>query len=89
MTVFDVGQGDAVFVSAPGCRMLIDTGKSDPFDTLLGYFRRENIFALDVVLLTHGDEDHVGEIVDLDQASGSGRSSRRRNSVPPAGLRRR
>jgi len=64
--VFDVGQGDALYIAAPGCRMLVDTGRSDPYDTLLGYFRKENVRALDVVVLTHGDDDHAGEIADLD-----------------------
>ncbi len=66
--VFDVGQGDASYLYAPGCRMLVDTGKADPHDTLVDFFRKENVRALDVVVLTHGDDDHVGEIADLDAA---------------------
>ena len=59
----DIGQGDAIFIEAPnGRQMLIDAGR----DTLvlnrlggaIGFFDR----SIDVVLVTHPDQDHIGGI---------------------------
>jgi|GEM_PF-472531 len=66
--VFDVGQGDAIYLSDGNCRMLIDTGPADDYDQIFRYFQRENIRSLDWVVLTHGHDDHIGEIADLDRS---------------------
>jgi competence protein ComEC len=63
---FDVGQGDAALVSFPnGRRMLVDGGERTPGHDcgeriLCPYFRRNGIRHLDVVVMTHADNDHVG-----------------------------
>jgi len=63
---FDVGQGDAALVSFPnGRRMLVDGGertlRHDCGERILcPYFLRNGIRHLDVVVLTHADNDHVG-----------------------------
>lgn len=62
LTVLDVGQGDALLVEAPdgdgGARMLVDGGREPAVvDRLL---RDRRIRALDVVVATHGDDDHTG-----------------------------
>jgi competence protein ComEC len=63
---FDVGQGDAALVSFPnGRRMLVDGGertlRNDCGERILcPYFRRAGIQRLDVMVLTHADNDHVG-----------------------------
>jgi competence protein ComEC len=63
---FDVGQGDAALVSFPnGRRMLVDGGERtlhhDCGERILcPYFRRNGIRRLDVVVMTHADNDHVG-----------------------------
>ncbi|MFA5005971.1 MAG: DNA internalization-related competence protein ComEC/Rec2 [Candidatus Izemoplasmatales bacterium] len=64
--VLDVGQGDATYIAASGCRMLVDTGAPDAYDTVLEYLLKENVRRLDVLVLTHGDSDHDGETRDLD-----------------------
>jgi competence protein ComEC len=68
VTILDVGQGDAVAIAADGCRMLVDTGRTDSRDTLVNYYLKENVRHLDYVVLTHADDDHAGEIMDLDAA---------------------
>jgi len=62
LTVLDVGQGDAILIEAPdGRTVLVDSGV-DPDLTLrrigqnLAFHERH----LDVVVLTHPDQDHLG-----------------------------
>jgi competence protein ComEC len=59
VTALNVGQGDAILLQDPsGAAMLIDGG-SDPgvIDRAL---RRHGVARLDIVVVTHGDADHVG-----------------------------
>jgi competence protein ComEC len=66
LVVLDVGQGDALLLRSPGGRwILVDAGpRSEPFDagarTVLPYLRRRGVRALDLLVLTHPDMDHVG-----------------------------
>ncbi len=63
--VFDIGQGDGIYINSGGCKMLIDTGPGDDYDSLLAYFKGENIHKLDLLVITHMHEDHYGEANDL------------------------
>ncbi|MDD3865376.1 MAG: DNA internalization-related competence protein ComEC/Rec2 [Candidatus Izemoplasmatales bacterium] len=63
--VFDVGQGDAIYLHDSECDILIDTGDVDDYDTLITYFKGENITHLDQLIITHDHSDHCGEIHDL------------------------
>jgi len=65
-TFLDVGQGDATLIEFPhGRTMLVDAGPAGPeTDTgrtvIVPYLRGHGIVHLDVVLLTHPHNDHVG-----------------------------
>ena len=70
VTCFDVGQGDAILVAFPnGKHWLIDAGGNPAGDTeagidpghrnVLPVLRAKAIQSLDVVVMTHPDEDHV------------------------------
>ncbi len=63
----DVGQGDAIFIRTPsGRQVLIDGGPSP--SVLLSRMGRRMPFwdrSLDVVLLTHPDEDHITGLVEV------------------------
>lgn len=63
--IFDVNQGDAIFLQSQGCKMLIDTGLTDDYDTVINYFKGENIRNLDALILTHEHLDHIGEANDI------------------------
>lgn len=61
----DVGQGDAIHIHSNQCNMLIDTGNTDKYDTLVSYFEAYNIKKLDYLVITHFHSDHYGEMIDL------------------------
>ncbi|MBI2096876.1 MAG: MBL fold metallo-hydrolase [Candidatus Sungbacteria bacterium] len=66
LNVFDVGQGDALFLETPDhYQILIDGGPGDDIGRKLGgvmaFWDRE----IDLVILTHPHADHVGGLVDV------------------------
>ena len=68
---FDVGQGDAVLLETPRDRhMLVDTGPRSPSSAavefaVLPFLERWGIQTLDLVAVTHSDEDHLGGLPTL------------------------
>ena len=67
ITALDVGQGDAILVETPtGVTMLVDGGP-DPELTLrhLGANLPFHVRAIDLLVLTHPHQDHVGGLVEV------------------------
>jgi competence protein ComEC len=68
VTMFDVGQGEAILLEGPAGSLLVDTGGapfgSSSFDlgarVLAPALWSRGVHALDALLLTHGDPDHIG-----------------------------
>jgi competence protein ComEC len=70
VTMVDVGQGDAILVRSPSGRAMLIDGGGEPGTRSAGWevgrmrvvpaLRRAGIRRLDVVMLTHPHEDHVG-----------------------------
>ena len=68
LTVFDVGQGEALLLESGGARLQVDTGGvpfgSGRFDigarVLAPALWARGVHRLDAMLLTHGDPDHIG-----------------------------
>src|SRR5450432_4087594 len=57
----DVGQGDAALVTSPtGKTLLIDGGPRRSSGALLAFLTAHTHGPLDLILLTHRHEDHVG-----------------------------
>jgi competence protein ComEC len=75
VTLLDVGQGDAILVETDGRRLLVDTG-GRPFGdgTDIGWravvpaLWARGVRALDALLVTHADPDHVGGAIPVVQA---------------------
>lgn len=62
----DVGQGDAIFIQAPGGQqMLVDGGANNLVLRELGKVMPFNDRSIDVVLATHADQDHIGGLVEV------------------------
>jgi competence protein ComEC len=66
LTVLDVGQGLSVVIQTKQHTLVYDTGAklSDNFDlgesVVAPYLRTQTISHLDTVILSHGDNDHIG-----------------------------
>ena len=62
VVVIHVGQGDAIFVSAPGgVSILVDTGTAHAGNRhVVPYLRRRGVKRLDVLVITHEHADHAG-----------------------------
>jgi competence protein ComEC len=64
-----VGQGDAALVTGPtGKVVLIDGGPREAGPTLTALLQARRAAAIDLVLLTHRHEDHLGGIADVVRA---------------------
>lgn len=66
LTLLDVGQGLSVVVQTRHHTLVYDTGPkfSPQFDTgravVAPYLRHEQVSAIDTLLISHGDNDHIG-----------------------------
>jgi beta-lactamase superfamily II metal-dependent hydrolase len=60
--VLDVGHGNAAVLADTGGIVVIDTGKGG---VLIDFLRKEGIKAVDVLLISHADTDHVKNAQDV------------------------
>ncbi len=62
---FSVGQADASLVRTDGAQILIDAGRDsaivDQLDAVASFLQRR----IDVVIVSHGEEDHIGGLLDV------------------------
>ena len=80
ITMLDVGQGDSFIIHSKGKTVLIDTGgkinynengwrkkreNSIVLNTTIPYLKSKGIRKINYVFLTHGDFDHLGEVINL------------------------
>ncbi len=70
-TLLDVGQGLSAVVQTQNHTLVFDTGPrfSNSFDTgsavVLPYLNRRHIKSIDMLLVSHGDNDHIGGVKSL------------------------
>ncbi len=55
----DVGQGDATYFSSLGSHILLDTGNTHTKE-VLSFLEATGTTSLDYLILSHGDDDHLG-----------------------------
>jgi len=60
VTFIDIGQGDATLIQTEEQCMLIDTGSSSEKEALLTVLDSCQVTYIDFLVLTHPDEDHIG-----------------------------
>lgn len=60
IVMFDVGQGDSFLLQSKGESLLIDTGNQD--SKLLKALASAHVTTLNLVALTHPDDDHIGSL---------------------------
>ncbi|MDO8624217.1 MAG: MBL fold metallo-hydrolase [bacterium] len=66
VAVLDIGQGDAIFVRGPtGITMLVDGGPDRSVLRELGAMLPIGERAIDVIIETHPDKDHIGGLPDV------------------------
>jgi len=54
--ILDVGHGNSCVIEAGDGSAVVDTGKQDD---LLVYLLERELFDIDHLILSHGDEDHI------------------------------
>ncbi len=68
--LIDVGQGDAALLQDPdGFDVLIDGGPTQAGAAVVGYLRGHTDKTIDVILISHPHEDHIGGLLAVLQAS--------------------
>lgn len=71
VTVFDVGQGQSIWLAGGGYQMIIDTGQqfSEKFSIAQNIIRpalfKAGIRHIDQLIISHNDHDHAGDIASL------------------------
>jgi len=66
VSYIDVGQGDSIWLHASdGTDILIDGGPRSAGPTVVAYLQEGGIDDIEVVVLSHGDADHVGGLIDV------------------------
>ena len=69
ISFINVGQGDSTLIQYHNTNILVDTGGIRSFDiateTLIPYFRKNHVYKLDYVFITHTDFDHYGGFTSL------------------------
>ncbi|MFH1608638.1 MAG: MBL fold metallo-hydrolase, partial [Patescibacteria group bacterium] len=64
--VLDVGQGDAILIESPtGTQVLVDTGPPGKILGQLAKVMSPTDRSLDILFITHPDQDHIGGAVDV------------------------
>lgn len=64
LVALDVGQGDAILLQDPSGQAVLIDGGADP-RVLDRALRRNGVGRLSLVVVTHGDKDHAGGVIEL------------------------
>lgn len=59
-TILKVGKADAIVLTDGAHTMVIDAGEEEDGEELVAFLEKQGISAVDVLVITHYDRDHVG-----------------------------
>lgn len=62
---FDVGRANAILLRCDGCNIMIDSGMEKAQADSLDYLSILGIDRLDLLVLTHPDKDHIGNMSEI------------------------
>ena len=70
INMFDVDQGDSFLISFPNNKgnIIIDTGSESVYrvkNEIIPYLKSKGIKKINCLIITHGDEDHIGSSISL------------------------
>ncbi len=69
VSFINVGQGDSTLIKYKNTTVLIDTGgnkyKDIATEVLIPYFKKQQIYRIDLLITTHDDFDHSGAVTSL------------------------
>lgn len=60
ITFLKVGKADAIIAQTQEKTMVIDAGEEDDGEEVVSFLTNQGIFKVDVLIITHYDQDHVG-----------------------------
>lgn len=95
---FNFGKADAILITTAEHAVLIDTGKNKDGTQIVEYLKKNGIAALDVMIITHFDKDHVGgadsvleaievrRVLESDYAADSKQTTQYRQALAEAGI---
>lgn len=58
--IIQTGDADCILICSGGKSVLIDTGEKDDYDRIKGVMKSRGVDSIDLMILTHYDNDHVG-----------------------------
>ena len=64
----DVGQADCILIQNQKQTVLIDAGNYADYKTIYSYLQKQNVRTIDVLVLTHPHEDHIGSAAKIVQS---------------------
>jgi beta-lactamase superfamily II metal-dependent hydrolase len=66
VSFINVGQGDSILLrDETGFDVLIDGGRPSAGPTVVAYLQQQQVDDVDVMIATHGHDDHIGGLVDV------------------------
>lgn len=60
VTALKVGKADAIIIQCDGKTMVLDTGEDDDGEEIIEFLEESGTAAIDCMIITHFDKDHVG-----------------------------
>ncbi len=63
--VFSIGKADCILIQTGSKTVMIDTGEEDDVSDIIAYLDAKGVKAIDMLILTHFDKDHIGGAAEL------------------------